>query len=206
MRLRRRRRGAAVRPVKRYGVPCPPGRADRSGPRRAGEPCWWRAWWRRRHARARRRRPATPPCRRPGPPARRRARLGLRIFVRRTRCPVIRAGGSLIPLTCTSSGGSPTGPMCCPAPRSGCSCRPRRVASGSARSGWAGTAATWPGWCGSRRGCRDASSQGPRSSSRDRWWSRPGGRAWLCRRRAGRPVRICCGWMPPPACRATCRS
>src|SRR5579864_4830438 len=37
MRLRRRRRGTAVRPLKRCGVPCPPGRADRNGPRRAGE-------------------------------------------------------------------------------------------------------------------------------------------------------------------------
>src|SRR5579859_1889357 len=37
MRLRRRRTGAAVRPLRRDGVACPPERADRSGPRRAGE-------------------------------------------------------------------------------------------------------------------------------------------------------------------------
>ena len=84
--------------------------------------------------------PLAPPSRgRPARPARPR-----RLAPSGPRWPVTRTGASRTPVTCTSSKVSLTGPTCRRAPRSGCSCPPPHPASWSARSGWAGTAATCP--------------------------------------------------------------
>jgi len=84
------------------------------------------------------------------------------------------------------------GPWC------GCSCRPRRPGSGSARCGSAGTAARWRAWSGRRRRSGGRGSQ-PLWWRRTAWWSRGGGRAflWFVRSGSGRhraPVIAGCSW------------
>ena len=101
-----------------------------------------------------------------GSPASRELRRGGRPPSARTTCPVTGTGRSGTSAPGMRSRDTPAGTACCRARASRCTCRRPRPGTAWWRSGWAGTAATWPAGCGIQARSAATGSAGPSRDQR----------------------------------------